>query len=330
MRKKIGIFKIFSKASGGNIYKEHVLSALSGSFNADYVDLEAKGIKNRYLRALASLSKMFFFKGEKNLWIRDFYSTTALNKKNTKGKNLSLIFHIDFSGFRLVPRIVLPIIEKAFFYRQLKKVDAIVVISEFWKNYFLKRGYKNVYKIYCGFDLEKFNITDQEVKNFKKKYRLEGKPIIYLGNCQKPKGVIDSYKALKGLDVHFLTSGKREVKLPTVNLDLDYRGYLTMLKASQIVITMSKFKEGWNMTAHEAMLLKIPVIGSGLGGMKELLDGGKQIICTDFINLRNKVQYLLENIKEGEEIGQKGYEFAKNFTSERFKQEWLKLADRVL
>jgi len=330
MTKEISLIKIFLNRSGGNIYKNQILSALSKNFKASNVNLEASYFKNRYLRALESFIKLLFLKGEKDLWIRDFYSTVALNKKNTKGKNLTLIFHMDFSEFRRIPSILLPLLEKLFFYRQLKKTDAIVVISEYWKNYFIKKGYKNIYKIYCGFDLNNFNIKDQEVSEFKERYKLTMKPIIYLGNCQRPKGVVDSYKELCDLDVHFVTSGRQTVKIPASNFDLEYGEYLKLLKASAIVVTMSKFEEGWCMTSHEAMLCKAPVIGSGLGGMKELLEGGGQIICQDFKDLRKKVEFLLNNPEERRLLGEKGYQFAKDFTLERFKREWVDLVDKIL
>lgn len=326
--KEIGLFTIFSKRSGGNIYKEQIKNSLSSYFNIEYVNLEGVYFKNKYLKAIESFIKLLFLKDKKDLWIRDFYSTVTLHKKNTKGKNLSLIFHIDFSGFPLISRLPFFIIEKLFFYRQLKKIDAIVTISEYWKNYFIKKGYKNVYKIYCGFDLNNFNVTKEEVLEFKLKYKLEGKPIIYLGNCQKPKGVVDSYRALKDLSAHFVTSGRQRVKIPALNIDADYREYLKLLKASTIVITMSKFKEGWCMTAHEAMLCKTPVIGSGNGGMEELLKEGGQIICIDFKELKKKVEYLLNNSEERVKIGKMGYNYAKDFTSERFKKEWLEIVSK--
>ncbi|MEK7663909.1 MAG: glycosyltransferase family 4 protein [Patescibacteria group bacterium] len=326
----IGLINIFSKRSGGNIYKNQVINTLSGTFDVEYVNLEANYFKNRYLKSLESFIKLLFFRGKKDLWIRDFYSTITLNKKNTRGKNLTLIFHIDFSGFRLIPRLLLPLLEKTFFYIQVKRADATVVISEYWKNYFLEKGYKNVCKIYCGFSMNNFNITAEEVSEFKKKYKLEGKPIVYLGNCQKPKGVVDAYEALKDLDVYLVTSGRKEVEVPTLNLDLDYKNYLILLKASSVVVTMSKFKEGWSMTTHEAMLLKVPTIGSGMGGMRELLENGGQIICTDFKELKQKVEYLLNNSEERKKIGQIGYNYAKDFTIERFNQEWLDLINNVL
>ena len=212
----------------------------------------------------------------------------------------------------------------------MKKIDVILVGAEYWKQYFLKKGCKNVYKIYSSFDLSNFNVSDEDVLNFKKKYKLQDKPIIYLGNCQKAKGVVGSYNTLKYLDVHFVTSGERKVKIPALNLNLSDRDYLILLKASSIVISMSKFKEGWCRTAHEAMLLKTPVIGSGSGGMQELLEGGKQIVCRDFKDLREKVQNLLDNPRLRKKMGEDGYNFTKKFTLERFEKEWLSLIEKIL
>ena len=43
----------------------------------------------------------------------------------------------------------------------------------------------------------------------------------------------------------------------------------------------------WNRTAHEAMLVGTPVIGSGRAGMRELLEAGGQLICERFEDLRH-------------------------------------------
>lgn len=328
--KKIGIIEIYSKRYGGIVYTQQVKEVLSEEFDFESVNLEAKVFKKRrHLKFLESFYYILKLSGEKDLWIRDFYSTLLMSKKKTKGKNLAIAFHIDFLKMPLFGGIHHFLAEKLFFYRQLKRIDAVVTISETWKNYFLKKGCKNVYKIYCGFDLDNFNIAEEEVSAFKKRYNLEGKPIIYLGNCQRVKGVVDAYKRLKDLNVHLVTSGRRQVKIPAINLDLEYRDYLKLLKASSVAITMSKFKEGWCMTAHEAMLCKTPVIGSGLGGMRELLEGGKQIICEDFDKLQEKVEFLLKNPKERNIAIENGYNFAKDFTKERFKKEWVDLVKRI-
>lgn len=329
--KTIGFPTISIKKYGGNIYTDRVKEALKGDFDVETIAITAKHLGNhRYLKFIEFFYNLCKLKGEKNLWIRDFYSTISMSFDKTKGKNMALLFHIDFSGFPVISRPFLCFMERFFLYRDLKKADFIVTISEYWKNFFVKKGYKNVYKIYCGFDLNNFDITEKEISEFKKKYKIEGKPIIYLGNCQKAKGVVESYNTLKDLDVYLVTSGRRQAKIPAINFDLDYKEYLMLLKASSIAVTMSKFKEGWCMTAHEAMLCKTPVIGSGLGGMRELLDGGKQIVCQDFKKLRGEAEYLLKHSDDRNKMGADGYNFAQDFTLEKFKKDWVNLINRMI
>ncbi len=314
------------KRYGGTAYGEHSIKAISKKSQIDLVDVSAKRFKNRYLRTLESIFYLSKLKGKRDLWIRDFFSTITLTLDKTEGKNVTIVHHMGFFTWPLIARFPYFVLEKIFF-RNLKKVDAILTISEYGKNYFLKRGYKNVYKIYCGFDLNNFNISDQEVADFKKKYNLEGKPIIYLGNCQKAKGVVDAYRVLLGLDAHLVTSGEQQVKIPARNFSLPYREYLKLLKASSVVLVMFKVKEGWCITAHEAMLLKTPVIGSDLGALKELLVEGKQIICKDFGKLKEKVEYVLHNPDVGKKMGEDGYNYGKQFTLEKFQNAWLELID---
>ncbi|MDD5638996.1 MAG: hypothetical protein PHO28_03775 [Candidatus Pacebacteria bacterium] len=91
-----------------------------------------------------------------------------------------------------------------------KKANAIVTVSKYWKNFFSGKkdvDVKNVYIIYNTFDIDKFNFSDEEISEFKKIKLLE-KPIIYIGNCQKKKGVAKSYKKLKDLNAYLITSGK--------------------------------------------------------------------------------------------------------------------------
>ncbi|MFH1968257.1 MAG: glycosyltransferase family 4 protein [bacterium] len=329
--KKIGWPEISFKRYGGVIHRGYVRDALSKYFDVELINLEAKYLKRfRYFKILESLFYYLTLKGEKDLWVRDFYSTVTFSSKRTKGKNLVWIHHLDFSGYPLISQPVFNFLNKFFFLRNVKKADLVVTMSEYWRKYFSDLGCKNVYKIYGGFELDKYNISDQEVADFKKEKGLEKKPIIYLGNCQKGKGVVDSYNALKDLDAYLVTSGEERVKIPALNFNLDYRGYLKLLKASSIVLTMSKFKEGWCRTAHEAMLLKTPVVGSGSGGMAELLSGGGQIICSDFRSLKEKAEYLLNNPEIRKEMGEKGFDFAKNFSIEKTKKNWVELIGKIL
>lgn len=327
--KTIGWLQISAKKYGGVVYNQEAVKALSKEYDAKLFICEPKLFKNiRYFRVPESLFIMSRLKEKKDLWVRDFYSTIAMPFLNNGGKNIVIIHHDDFSGLPLISKPFFWALRKIF-YMNLKKNEAVVTVSEYWKNYFLKKGCKNVFKIYNSFKVQDFNVTAEEVEKFKKEKNLIGKPIIYLGNCQKAKGVVGAYSALKDLDAYLVTSGRKQAKIPALNFDLDYKDYLKLLKASSVVLTMSRFREGWCRTAHEAMLLRVPVIGSGLGGMKELLEGGKQIVCEDFSELYGKVEFLLKNPKIRLEMGENGYNFAKNFTMEKFNNEWLKLIKEI-
>lgn len=89
----------------------------------------------------------------------------------------------------------------------------------------------------------------------------------------------------------------------------------------------SSFKEGWCRTAHEAMLCKTPVVGSGMGGMRELLEGRKQIICSVLSNLKEYVEYAMSDST----IGKSGYSFASQeyFSLEFFKNKWVDLINAL-
>jgi glycosyltransferase involved in cell wall biosynthesis len=312
---KILIISRGKRKYGGSVYEDMVGDVLSDSFE---IKVENFSSKRDFLLRVWNISQRKDF----NFVIRNFDSCLFLNPKPVK--NIAIVHHIDYSfapfWIKLFSLFSTPLILK-----NLKKTDAIVVVSKYWENYFRERGYKNVFLIYNGFDLNDFNFSDKEIEEFKEKYNLTGKPIIYLGNCQLAKGVVESYQKLKDLNCHFVTSGKQKVKIPARNLELEYGEYLKLLKASFVVVVMSKFNEGWCRTCHEAMLLKTPVIGSGKGGMRELVAGGKQIICEDFSQLKEKVEYLLKHPEIRENMGQAGFDFAKNFTKENFAEKWREL-----
>ena len=319
---RIGWIEVLRRPYGETIYAEMAQSILSSQWNVEVINVGY----DPYFKILypAILWKLCRIRGEKEVWIRNFDSILTMPYDHIKGKNIALIHHIDPTIQPFYQKPIFSALERAF-YRNLQNVDGIITVSKFWQNHFQNMGFSPVYVIYNGFDVEKFHFEEQEILSFKKRFRLEQKPILYIGNCQRIKGVVEVYRSLRGLDCFLVTSGQRDIHLPVLHLNLDYRDYLLLLKSASVVITMSKFKEGWNRTAHEAMLCKTPVIGSGLGGMRELLEGGKQLICERIEDLKEMVRYALSH----PEVGQRGYEFAKQFSLGRFKMEWINLIKRI-
>jgi glycosyltransferase involved in cell wall biosynthesis len=302
---------------GGNAYRKSLLSLTSQDCDIEPMGIIFNKNGNKIFQGCKTLSDLLYLKGQKDIWIRDYLSVLTLPFDHTVGKNIAIVHHID-NNYLSYP-FLCNFMDKIY-YSNLKNVDLLVVVSKYWIKYF-ESYIDNIKIIYNCFDMNEFQFTEEEVTKFKLKYNLLDKPIIYLGNCQKSKGVVDAYNELKSLNAYLVTSGQKKVDIPAINLDLNYRDYLRLLKASTVVVTMSLFKEGWCRTAHEAMLCKTPVVGSGAGGMAELLKGGKQIICENFENLKNDVEYLLES----PEVGEYGFIYAsqKQFTEAWFKKEWI-------
>lgn len=325
---KITIINTTHQKYGGNIYEGMIAEALSDAFEVEFLRCGAKS-KLKYLEIPPIIWQLFRSSkiNKSDIVIRNFNASLFLNKKPVK--NIALIHHVDNSCNSMLLKIAYFVLGKIIF-NNLKRFDAIITVSQYWKNYFKKKGYGNVYTVYNAFDISEFNFSFDEIKEFKEKYGLTEKPIVYIGNCQKGKGVVETYKALKDLDVFLITSGKPHIKIPTINLQLGDRDYLRLLKSSSLAVTMSRFKEGWCRTAHEAMLCRTPVIGSGFGGMGELLEGGNQIVCEDISSLKEKVACLLDSPEIRKEMGENGYNFAKNFSIKRFKEEWIKLTEDLL
>jgi len=310
----------FSSKYGGAAYSDRVKKVLAGNFDLEIIQIKENYLKNRYLKLIEWFFRALFLKKKDGLAIIDNSCSVIPVNLFKKGKrSIGLVHHIDSSQSRF--RFLFSILD-GIFLKNLKKADTIVVVSEYWRDYFLKKSHKDVIKIYNSVEIS--GINPEETQEFKKRFGLLEKPIVYIGNCQKAKGVVQTYKELRDLDVYLITSGKKQVDVGALNLDLEYRDYLKLLSSCEMAIVMSKFKEGWCRTAAEAMLLKKPVIGSGLGGQKELLEKGGQIICS-FESLREKVEYLLDNSEIRKEIGEKGHNFAKGFTFDKFKKKWLDL-----
>ena len=75
---------------------------------------------------------------------------------------------------------------------RLRQLDCIVVVSKYWKKWLESNGCDNTKVIYNSFDINEFKFTNEARKRFKTKYHLHSdKPIIYIGNAQRKKGVME-------------------------------------------------------------------------------------------------------------------------------------------
>lgn len=236
-----------------------------------------------------------------------------------KSSGLTIVYHIDETLSPLASRLFQRFMATCFFFFS-RKTDPIVVIAQYWKDYFLNKGFTNVHLAYCPFEISKYQISKTAIESFKQKYGFGSKPLVYIGNPQLKKGTHLAYEALKNEGYDLVTSGEGPLVLPgTKNLSLKFDDYISLLAACDVVVTFSQFKEGWCRVAHEAILAGTPVVGSGKGGMTEILEQTEQIICSSTSLLRNSVKLAL---KRGKILSPKARAWARSFDIERFRKEW--------
>jgi glycosyltransferase involved in cell wall biosynthesis len=319
----VGFFDPVSEKTGGAAYREALCKALAGKYDVERFKVTGESgiVPSVRLRRMVQIAKV---KKTKDVWIRDFYPVVGMSFRRNPGKNIGLFHHMQTEGEesdalgRLFGRL---------FLYSIRKCDRVVTVGEYWKNYLQGHGARSVRVIQNAMEPERFKFELEEIEEFRNRYSLTNSNVIYIGNCRRQKGVVEVHEVLKDRGYTLVTSGEPDVDLPCLNLNLSYREYLLLLKISSVVVTMSKFREGWCRNAHEAMLCKTPVVGSGAGGMAELLEGGKQLMCQDIYELPRLVE---KAEKERKRMGEEGYQFASRFTLERFEREWLDLVDEVI
>lgn len=313
--------KITSIIKGGKVYSFQAAMALAMKYN---VIIDENAIKHDNQTILKYFLKHRANTPKADVTVKEIYPV-VVGAVNKKSKNVALIHHIDqVHGGQSFGH-------KVFFmelFRKLLKMDLVITVSEFWKDYLEKKGCKNVKVIYNSFIPEDYMIQKEAVAEFRKKYSIPDKPIVYIGNAHKQKGVYEAYHALKDLDVELIMTGAENnaSDLSIRFLSLNREEYITLLHASAIIVLMSKLMEGWNRVAHEALLCNTPVVGSGMGGMGELLTKSKQVITTNDA-IKENVVAVLKNRKK---YSNAGYDFVKQFDMNYFNSAWQQTIENLI
>jgi glycosyltransferase involved in cell wall biosynthesis len=313
--------KILPLSNGGNSYDIQAALALSTCNN---LTPSKKAILKNNESFIAYFLRSKFNKPSGEIIIREPYPIACGSYDSTK-KYVGIVHHLD------------PVIEnKSWKHRwyfntlknNLKKLDATITVSEYWKDELIKIGAKNVNVIYNSFDISKY--ADNGTKNdFKEKHQIANdKKLIYIGNALREKGVYEVYEALKEKGYELIMSGpiNNAPNIPIRYVNLKKDEYIKMLKACDVTISMSRMIEGWNRIAHESLLCNTPVIGNGTGGMMELLKKGNQIIEQDYKQLPFAIEKVLDNRSF---YTSEGYKFVRCFDLKYFNETWINLINQL-
>lgn len=305
---------------GGRVYELLAINALKKNYN---VTINKALIKRSNIIRYVFQNHKSKIKGD--ICVIDPY-LIALGKFKTGKKNIAIIHHIDEHLFNK------NVWSKLFYFnlkRNLKKMNAVVVVSEVWKTALNDLRIKNVQVIYNAFDTKNYEFSEQEKDAFKRKYNLKGaKSIVYLGPNSSGKGVDEVLNVIEQEKYELIATGKEDVNNNNIKtFFFSEEEFPLFLACCDLVLCMSTITEGWNRIAHEALLSKTPVIGSGAGGMQELLEKSGQIIIKDLAELNDAIEDCLKN---GSQNIDEGYQYASQFDLDYFKSSWNTLIEELV
>ena len=225
----------------------------------------------------------------------------------------------------------------------LKRADVVLAVSESLKEEILKTNIPNIEKNvrlnWNTVDINEFKIANNDSDhhsknnsnyNFKNELNIpKDKPIIlFVGNIIKRKNVatiIDAKKQLKSDcflvvvgDGPLLNSLKEKVKVENVE-DVIFTGarndIANVIQSSDLLILPS-YSESFGLVLIEALACGKPVIGSNVGGIKEIItdDVGLLVEPTDSKGLANSIDLILSDKKLREKFQSNARDRAMDFS----------------
>jgi glycosyltransferase involved in cell wall biosynthesis len=247
----------------------------------------------------------------------------------------------------------------------LKKADKIIAVSKFTKNE-IKRFYKiksdKIKVIYNGGgETRIYNQKNLDKNKILNKIRIKKPYLFYIGTHQPRKDLPTLIEAFFGLkrgnhsfkNLQLVIGGKLRAhnRDPRINKiitktkennenkkflkDLIFTDYLeeqdkiVLFQEAEVFVFPSLY-EGFGLPLIEAMNFKVPVVCSDIDSFKEIGDGAVEFFETgNPIDLKNKLNKILGNKKEKNNLIKKGEVRKKAFSWEKTAQEFLNLIKTI-
>jgi len=219
---------------------------------------------------------------------------------------------------------------------RLKKVNRIVAVSESAKRfirYFTDR--EDIIVIPNGVDIKRF--TPPREKEF-------GKNLLYVGRLVPKKGLHVLLYAMKRIidrdrGVRLRIAGKGRLlpllkslsRMLGIDKNVRFLGYVPderlpdLYRSSDMLILPSITGESFGITLLEAMASGLPVVGTDVGGIPEIIrDCGRIVEPGRPDKLARAIMELIEDPEKMRELGEKGRERVERFYS------WDVVGNRIL
>lgn len=220
------------------------------------------------------------------------------------------------------------------------KIDFIITPSQFYRNKFIEFGVDEKRVTYIP------NFLSMEETEYDK--LSENNYLLYFGRLSEEKGILTLVKAMNGIDttLKILGSGplKEEIKefIEKEKIEnIEMLGFKsgkelnTIIANAKAVILPSEWYENGPYSGIETLKLGVPIIGSDLGGIPELIDDGKNGFIfkhNDEMDLNSKLKQI-NSLKDDElEMMKKASrdKFESNYTDNQHYAQIIKIYNEAL
>jgi len=179
-------------------------------------------------------------------------------------------------------------------------------------------------------------------KNFREKFNIKNKFLLYIGRIDKNKGVpqlfdfFRKYKRENNNNLKLVLIGKEVYPVPD-DKDIKYIGAVSdkdkydALFSSELLI-MSSFYESLSMVTIESWALRKPVLVNGKCSVlkDQIIRSGGGLYYKNYYEFKESLQYIIKNKSIYEKMGRNGRKFyEKNYTWSKITEKYLNLIDDI-
>lgn len=268
----------------------------------------------------------------------------------------SLVVSImDLGYLRFPQQFTKPTLFKLKFWTALsiRRASHIFAISETTKNDIIKYYQvesKKVTVTYPGYDRNKFKVQGLKFKTeeVKKKYRIKGDYILFLGTLKPSKnieGLLEGFKKLKNQKKPKLVIAGRKgwlygeifkkVKKLGIEREVIFTGFVEeddvpFLMAGAKTYVLPSFWEGFGIPVIEAMACGTPVVVAKAGSLPEIVDkAGILVNPREPESIARGIEKVLYHISIYDMYRKRGLEQAKKFSWQDCARKTIKILEKV-
>lgn len=267
----------------------------------------------------------------------------ALQAAKEYGTPFVLTYHCDPEVSGYLGRVVVNLYQSTFGKKVVNQADAIIATTRSYQETSRMLWNKKGIIVPNAVNAERFT-PENDGSQLKKKLGLEGKfVVLFVGRLVPHKGIECLIYSSKHVpeDIHYVLigTGKHEKHLKRLVVHLNVEKRVTFLKnisheelplyyafADVFVLPSLSRLEAFGIVGLEAMASGLPVILSGIPGVREVIEEGRQGFLSEPSNSKNIAEKILTLYKDPEMKKKMGAEGRKLVLE---KYHWKKVADRI-